>query len=239
MNAFYPESRFGGFTGIDGTIAFFNRVNALLAPSSVVLDFGCGPGAYGDDPIPYRRNLRILKGKVDKVIGVDVDAQAGANPFIDEFRLIDNGRLPVGDGAIDLVLANFVVEHLPDPAAFFAECARVLKTGGYLCIRTSNSWSYVAILSRLIPQKLHRSLLSKVQEGRKEEDVYPACYRCNTTWRIRSLLKKSNFEYVVYGHEPEPGYLSFSKICYWLGAVYGRVVPSFMRASVIAFARLK
>lgn len=44
---FYPEARFGGFTDIDGTIAFFNRVNSLIETSSVVLDVGCERGAYG------------------------------------------------------------------------------------------------------------------------------------------------------------------------------------------------
>lgn len=45
---FYPEARFGGFTDIDGTIAFFNRVNSLIETSSVVLDVGCGRGAYAE-----------------------------------------------------------------------------------------------------------------------------------------------------------------------------------------------
>lgn len=39
---FYPEARFGGFSDIDGTMAFYLRVNALLGCDSVVLDFGCG-----------------------------------------------------------------------------------------------------------------------------------------------------------------------------------------------------
>src|SRR5262249_40689121 len=70
---FYPETRFGGFTGVDGTVAFFSRVNSLLEPSFVVLDVGCGRGEYRDDPVPLRRNLRILKGKVERVVGIDVD----------------------------------------------------------------------------------------------------------------------------------------------------------------------
>jgi len=91
MNDFYPESRFGGFTEIDGTIPFYTRVNALLDPSFVVLDIGCGRGAQKDDHVPFRRELRILKNKVKKVIGIDVDKDASTNPFIDEFHLINGG----------------------------------------------------------------------------------------------------------------------------------------------------
>lgn len=41
MHIYYPESKFGEFTDIDGTIVFYTRVNALAQPSSVVLDLGC------------------------------------------------------------------------------------------------------------------------------------------------------------------------------------------------------
>ena len=40
IQRFYPESRFGGFTDIDGTVAFYSRVNALVKPLYVVVDFG-------------------------------------------------------------------------------------------------------------------------------------------------------------------------------------------------------
>jgi len=70
---FYPESSFGGFTHVDESVAFYSRVNALLQPSFVVVDFGCGRGSHQDDSVMFRRSLRCLKGKVSKVIGVDVD----------------------------------------------------------------------------------------------------------------------------------------------------------------------
>ena len=48
---FYPESKFGCFTDVDGSIAFFSRVNSLLKSNFVVLDVGCGRGASFDDDI--------------------------------------------------------------------------------------------------------------------------------------------------------------------------------------------
>jgi hypothetical protein len=82
----YPESHFGGFSDIDGTVVFYTRVNALLQPSFTVVDFGCGRGEHAEDPIPFRRNLRSLKGKVSRVIGIDVDDAGLLNPTVDEFR---------------------------------------------------------------------------------------------------------------------------------------------------------
>lgn len=93
MNRFYPESRFGDFTDIDGTIAFYTRVNELLRPDFTVLDVGCGRGNYKNDSVSVRKNLRILKGKVSKVIGIDIDDTSINNPFIDEFSAIRLAQL--------------------------------------------------------------------------------------------------------------------------------------------------
>ena len=111
----YPETRFGGFTDVDGTIAFYTRVQSLLTESSIVLDVGGGRGAYADDEVAVRRNLRILRGKVARVIGLDVDPVAHSNPFQDEFRLLTGPRWPVEDDSIDLCLCDSVLEHIEQP----------------------------------------------------------------------------------------------------------------------------
>jgi SAM-dependent methyltransferase len=235
---FYPEARFGGFSDVDGTIAFFNRINALLEPSFVVLDVGCGVGMYADDPLPLRRSLRVLKGKVSRVIGLDVDESARDNPFLDEFRLIENDRWPIEDDSVDLIVCDHVLEHIPNPDLFFAQARRTLKEGGYLCIRTPNRWSYVALLATLVPNKYHSRVLSVVQEGRKEEHVFPTLYRCNSTRKLKVMLGKYGFDPVVYGYEAEPSYLSFSKIAYGLGVFYQSFAPRFLQPVIFAFGRL-
>ncbi len=238
QSIYYPESRFGGFTDIDGTICFYNRVNALLKPEFVVIDFGCGRGSYKDDRVTLRKNLRILRGKVRKVIGLDVDKWAEENPFIDEFRLLETVEWPLGDNCADLCLSDSVMEHLQRPEMFFSECKRVLKNGGFLCIRTSNLWNYVSIFGKLVPERWHPVLLSKVQNGRKEIDVFRKFYRCNTIPKIRALLNRFGFDHVVYGYEAEPSYLSFSRIGYWLGTLHQRFAPGFIRPTIFVFARL-
>src|ERR671938_1005936 len=101
---YYPESKFGGFTGIDGTVAFYVRVNSLVNTSSIVLDIGCGRGAYAEDQVSVRRELRIFKGKCRKVIGIDLDQNAKENPFLDEFRLIESQQWPIEDESVDVCI---------------------------------------------------------------------------------------------------------------------------------------
>ena len=235
---FYPESSFGGFTDIDGTVAFYCRVNALLKPSSVVVDFGCGRGGHQQDPVTFRRNLRSLKGKVAKVIGVDVDEIGETNPALDEFRLLAPGHpWPLDEQSTDLVTCDCVVEHLHDPAKLFQEARRVLAPGGHLCIRTPNAYSYVGIASRLIPNRHHCSVLSRAQIDRNEEDVFPTLYKCNTISALRRLFRANHFSAAVYGYAPEPSYLSFSKLAYAAGVAYQKLAPGFLKAAIFAFGQ--
>jgi SAM-dependent methyltransferase len=238
MEHFYPESRFGGFTQIDGTVAFYTRVQALARPDSVVVDFGCGRGAYQDDPIPYRRGLRVLRGKVARVIGLDASPAGAENPFLDTFLRLEGPRWPLDDRSADLCISDNVLEHLPDPGVFFAEAARVLRPGGVVCIRTPNRWSYIALLARLIPNRGHAGVLAKAKPGLREADVFPTLYRCNTVSALRRALRRAGFQAVVYGYEAEPSYLSFSPVAYALGVAHQKLAPGFLKPAIFAFGRI-
>ncbi len=238
MGRYYPESRFGGFTDIDGTIVFYTRVRSLLQPSAVVLDIGCGRGAHAEDPVPLRADLRVFRGRCRRVIGLDPDPQAGGNPFLDEFRLLQGERWPVEDESVDLALCDSVLEHIEQPELFFAECCRTLRPGGCLCLRTSNARNYVSLFARLIPNRFHARVLAKVLYTRKkQEDIFPTAHRCNTVRRLRRMLDHYGFEHCVYTHEAEPYHLGFCRLAYLCGVWHQRFAPRPFRSSIFAFAR--
>lgn len=237
--AFYPESRFGGFTNVDGTLVFYNRVNALLTPHSVVVDVGCGRGAYGEDPSPYRRSVRILKGKCARLIGIDLDPAGEANPYIDEFRQIRGPEWPVESESVDLIVSDNVLEHVEDPDRFFQECRRILRPGGVLCLRTPNVLSYFGLISRLVPNRRHVDVLRHAKDRVNEADTFPTVYRCNTLRALRRALQRHGFEAEVYGYDAEPSYLSFSKAAYFLGVLHQRYAPQVFKVGLHAFARKK
>jgi 2-polyprenyl-3-methyl-5-hydroxy-6-metoxy-1,4-benzoquinol methylase len=234
----YPESAFGEFTRVDGTIAFFGRVNALISSNSNVLDVGCGRGEYVEDSNAFRHGLRVLRGKCAHVLGIDVDPVGAENGSLDAFRLIETARWPVDDRSIDVCVCDHVVEHVADIAAFFSECARVVRPGGYVCIRTPNAWSYMALASRLVPNKYHSRVLNKVQSARLAQDVFPTLYRCNTVGSMTRQLRLSGFgESCVYTHDPEPAYLNFSALAYRLGVWHQKLAPAPFRTVLFGFAR--
>lgn len=237
MYSFYPESRFGGFTQIDGTIAFYARVQALVKPTSTVIDFGCGRGAYEADPVAFRRDLRIFKSKAARVIGLDASAAGRENPYLDEFHQLEGIHWPLADQSADLCVCDNVVEHLPDPPAFFAEAQRVLRPEGVLCIRTPNRINYIALLSQLIPNRRHASVLAKAKPGLAEEDIFPTLYRCNTIPALSRAMRQHGFDAVVYGYEAEPTYLAFSKLAYALGVLHQKLSPGVFKPAIFAFGK--
>jgi hypothetical protein len=129
------------------------------------------------------------------------------------------------------------MEHLVDPELFFREAYRVLKAGGFLCIRTPNLFGYVGIVSSLLPAALRERILKIAQPNRSGEDVFPTVYRCNTAGALRGQLRANRFDGVVYGYEAEPSYLNFSLIAYALGTIYRNLAPPRFRSCLFAFAR--
>jgi SAM-dependent methyltransferase len=238
---YYPECIYGGFTDVDSTLHFYLRVNSIIKEPAVILDIGCGRGQYSEDPIKIRKDLQILCGNGRQVIGIDIDHQAEQNPYLDEFRLLDgNGPWPIESASIDLCLSDWSLEHIQDPELFFSESWRVLKPGGILCIRTSNLYHYRSIIARVIPERFHQAILKIAQKGtwRKDEDVFPTVYRCNTIGKIKKMLSKHQFEdIVVYGFQSEPAYLSFSRLAYRLGVIYQRLIPKVFAITIFSFAK--
>ncbi|HVS84893.1 MAG TPA: class I SAM-dependent methyltransferase [Gaiellaceae bacterium] len=127
---------------LDGSImrpGLAARYWRCFGDARVVLDVGCGAGAFG----------RLRPSPEIAVHGVDADPRAVASAAEHEQALVvdlDEGRLPYDDETFDAVLAKDVLEHVRDPLAVAREINRVLKPGGPLVVsvieaRSSRVWS--------------------------------------------------------------------------------------------------
>lgn len=163
----------GGFSPLDGTIEFYGRINAFLKSSFVVVDLGAGRGGWfaDGDVSDYQRSLRLLKGKVSKVIGVDVDESVLSNASTDENFVMEAGRIPLADASVDVVIADFVLEHLGDPEGAESEVFRVLRSGGLFCARTPHALNYVCVGARLAGRR-SADVLKAAQPARQHKDTF-------------------------------------------------------------------
>lgn len=88
------------------------------------LDLGCGTGGLAAAAVERGRDVTV----------VDSDPAMVARtrkrvPLAATYRA-SALELPLGSGTFDVVTANFLVNHLPDPRRGMAEIARVLRPGG-------------------------------------------------------------------------------------------------------------
>lgn len=207
LSRLYPEMGAGGFARNDGSLQFYGRIGALLRKEMTVVDLGAGRGSQFEDPNEYRRGFAMLRGKVDKLIGIDVDPAVLTNEHVDERLLYDGTTLPLADASVDMIVSDWVLEHIEDAERFAAEIERVLKPGGWFCARTPTSLSLIALASRLVPNHLHARTLKVVQDGRrKSEDVFPAHYRLNSRRALRKRFPPDRWDDFSYTWSPAPSY---------------------------------
>lgn len=233
----YPEARAGGFSRVDATIEYYLRVQSILPPSATILEFGAGRGAnIIEDSVPFRRDLRNLAGRGHRLVGVDIDPTVLENPYLDEAHVI-SGRepLPFPDATFDAIVSDAVFEHVDDPDWVAREFARVLKPGGWVCARTPNKWSPVGIAIRLVPNRHHVAVLSRVQKDRKAVDVFPTRYRLNSVWQIARQFPASGWVNATYTTESEPAYVGDIGLLWWPMRLMFHLTPRSFRTNLLIF----
>jgi ubiquinone/menaquinone biosynthesis C-methylase UbiE len=236
MRQLYPEVSAGGYSRCDPLVEFYGRVHALLGPGMTVLDLGAGRGRLADSAVAWRRTLVDLRGEGRTVIAVDPDPAVLTNKTADQTLVMTEGhRIPVPDSSVDVVVANWVLEHLQDPSAAAAEIDRVLRPGGWFCGHTPNRNGYIALGNRIIPTSMHIAVLKRLQPDRQARDVFPAFYRMNTTRRIAELFP--GYLHASYRYQGPPHYLGRRVWPYRVAKVLLTALPDTMAATLMVFCR--
>ena len=158
-------------------------------------------------------------------MGVDPDWALKQNDQVDFRVLAVAEHLPFESACFDLILADWVVEHLPDPNGMAANY-RVLKPGGRFVFRTGN-----VLALQLCGLRRHATLVPSARGKRSASlpsasvDPYPTHYRMNTCRDVRRVLRRAGLlEEKLALVEAEPSYLVFSVPSFLLGVAYERLV---------------
>ena len=229
------NNRVGGFSEQDGTIDFYSRISCLIDKNSRVLDLGAGRAAWFEDECKYRRDLRFLKGKVKEVIACDVDKEVLSNKTADKILLMKNNIIPAENECFDLVIADFVLEHIENVPGFIDEINRVLKPGGWFSARTPHEFNLVAIFARIIKNKYHAKFLNFIQPDRKEKDIFPTYYRLNTLRKISKLFPHYLNKSFIY--RGEPSYFFGSRLIFFILKFVFRFLDDTLIGNLFIFIR--
>jgi ubiquinone/menaquinone biosynthesis C-methylase UbiE len=111
---------------------------AQIAPGAVVVDVGTGTGFLADAAL--EAGARVIGVDASEGMLEQVRKRFAGAAF--EARAGEVDAIPVEDGSADVVLANMVLHHAPDPSHAIAEMTRILKRGGRLIITDADTHTH-------------------------------------------------------------------------------------------------
>jgi SAM-dependent methyltransferase len=121
----------------DGSLGVANPLRHVdIEPGETILDLGCGTGI---DTILAARRV----GPTGRVIALDFlpsmlerTAAAAAEASLDNVETLagEMEAIPLPDDTVGYVISNAVISLSPRKARTLAECARVLRRDGKLCV---------------------------------------------------------------------------------------------------------
>ncbi|MCX5065199.1 class I SAM-dependent methyltransferase [Micromonospora lupini] len=135
----HERSRWAGrATAYDRSFALLcaHPAAALLDAAAVdagtrLLDVGTGSGTVAG--LACARGARVVAVDAEPSM---VDLARSRVPSADEVRLATLPQLPFDSGRFDAAVANFVINHVGDPAAAITELRRVVRSTGRIAVTT-------------------------------------------------------------------------------------------------------
>jgi len=209
------------------TEVYEGAIHQYLRPGIRLLDVGCGRGGV----------LEQIAELGAQATGIDPDARS-----LIEHRLPQLPRaaatvdaIPFPAASFELVICSWVLEHLPRPAAAFAEIARVLTPQGHFIALAPNAWHPVTLLNRLLArlQPLQTRLVPALY-GRAEEDAFPVRYRANSAARLRQLGQAAGLTPIAIHTISDPTYLAFNDPLFVLSRTLEKALPTAAGVHLVA-----
>lgn len=172
-----------------------------ITPESRILDVGCGHQAFGAE------HYKVAKWRV----GVDPNKEAlDSNTLMDEKILSDIEHMPDFAEKFDVVISQFVLEHIATPDEVVKKVAEACESGGYFIFMTSNIYSPLILISKFTPTFM-KQLLKKHFLGVDERDTFPTKYKVNSMAKLDYYLTKHEFRKVEVRMVGVLTYFSFNK----------------------------
>lgn len=181
--------------GLDLThsqVRYGQFLEKLSIPANALwMELGCGRA-----PLPVwamtKERQKLLAARAALLIGVDVDEAILENTVVNRRVYGMGGNLPFPADTFDLVTANMVVEHIPEPEIFLRDIWRVMRPGGQFVFHTPNYLYYLIFIASLTPDWL-KGRLVWILERRREEDRFQTHYRLNTRSSIARHAQAAGF----------------------------------------------
>jgi SAM-dependent methyltransferase len=162
VRRFYDAAPFPGYPPNDSLTwlraraersAFARLLDASIPGDALMAEIGCGTG-----------QMSLYLARADRqVVALDLSrgalslgASAARRYGIGQVSFVecDLARLPLRDGAFDLVYCSGVLHHTPDPVASFASVVKAVKPGGHVILGLYNRYARIPLRLRRVIARL-------------------------------------------------------------------------------------
>lgn len=129
---------------------FARLLDASIPGDARIAEVGCGTGQMS---LYLARADRLVVGCDLARASLALGAGAARRYGVDQVRFVecDLTRLPLRQGAFDLVYCSGVLHHTPDPAAAFAAIVKAVRPGGHIILGLYNLYARLPLrLRRLV-----------------------------------------------------------------------------------------
>jgi SAM-dependent methyltransferase len=156
VRQFYEAAPFPGYPPNDSLTwlrsraersVFARLLDASLAGDATIAEIGCGTG-----------QMSLYLARADRTVvaldlsraALELGASAAKRYGIDKVHFVecDLARLPLQEGAFDVVYCSGVLHHTPDPRASFASVAKAVKPSGHVIIGLYNRYARLPLRMR-------------------------------------------------------------------------------------------
>ncbi len=218
----------------DGTTQFHELIRQYAPSDADILELGAGP---------TNKTTAVL-ASLGTVTGLDIDPAVRENIHCQQAVVYDGVTIPLETDSFDLVVSNYLCEHIEHPLELTREIFRVLRPGGRYIFRTPNLYHYVSVVAKCTPHWFHHRIANRVR-GLAEDshEPYPTYHRMNTRHSCLNMLAEAGLRVEVLRLiECEPSYGMSSRLLFYPFMAWERVLNSTsllasLRSNILCIAR--